>query len=581
MQNQIELIIFALYMAFLLVLGVIFSRWSRGARDYFISGSKAVWWLVGMSSFMAGISAYTFTGNAGIAFESGFTILVQYCGGVLAYVLNGIFLAHLFRQTRCITFPEIARKRFGKPTEVLYSVISVINFPLYSGIMIWAVSSFVAAVTGWPLELLIVSLGSVVVIYSTTGGRWAVMATDFIQGLIMMALSLLIAILCLRELGGIPGMLDKIGESNLWGEFAVVNSKENREGGVYGPLWIAMTTLVVIAVQCSFQTATRFFSAKDGRTAKKAAFLAAGMMLLGSVIWFLPPLAARLLYEEQVMAVTQIPQAREAAFAIVSVNLLPNGMIGMMIVAMIAASMSTLDTGLNNSCAIVIRNLVPMAREIFGVEAPGDREELLMSRLVTMLLGAGIISSALYFAAMDGRGMFEIAINLLAIVGIPLAIPMIFAIFIRKIPQWGIFLGVGLGAVPSALSMILPELLNYQTRTLWIFIGSSAGTLVSIFFWRFSNSECRLRVDRFFTLMHTPVDFEKEVGGGEDALQLKRIGLFSVCVGGFVISLLVLPNDLTGRLGIFGVGFVICLIGLGMLHAARKREKLLRVESST
>ncbi|MCC5833145.1 MAG: hypothetical protein JJU20_00285 [Opitutales bacterium] len=570
MDNQFEVIIFLAYLGFLLVIGFAFSKWSKGTRDYFISGSKATWWLVGMSVFMSGISAYTFTGNAGIAYEAGWTIMVQYIGGIFAYVLNAIFLAHLFRQTRCVTFPEIARNRFGKPTEMLYSLISVVNFPLYSGIMIWAVSSFVSVITGWPLEWLIVSLGAVVLIYSTTGGRWAVLSTDFIQGILMMGLSILITVLCLRELGGFAGMFAMIEAKGLSEQFAVVNPPELRVDGVYGPLWIAMNTLVVIAVQCSFQVATRYFSVKTGWDARKAALLGGAMFAMGTIVWFIPPVAAHLLYSDQVMAMTQISSPREASFAVVSMNLLPTGMIGMMIVAMMAASMSTLDTGLNNTCAIVIRNLVPEWRRWLGQPQPNERHELMLSRTVTIILGMGIITSALYFASVEGRGMFEVAINLLAIVGIPMAIPMIFGIFIRRIPQWGIFTGMGFGLLPSIISMLFPELLNYQTRTMWIFIGSSVGTLISMPFWRLTSVVYREKVKDFFERMHTPIQFEEEIGQSEDVLQLKRIGLFSLCVGGFVLVLLVLPNDAAGRIGIFCIGALISLIGIGMMHAARR-----------
>ncbi|MCC5833156.1 MAG: hypothetical protein JJU20_00340 [Opitutales bacterium] len=582
MDNKIELTVFIVYLVFLVAMGIVFSRWSKGTRDYFISGSKAAWWLVGMSAFMSGISAYTFTGNAGIAFEAGWTITIMFLGSVLAYILNGFFLAHLFRQTRCVTFPEIARERFGRATELTYSFIGVINFPLGAGIGIWAVSAFISAISGWPLEWLIVSLGIVVLVYSTTGGRWAVMSTDFIQGIVVVALSIYITILCMIEIGGIQGFINKVNEKGLADQFAFINPPEIREDGVYGPLWIFVTTLVVIAVQCSFQVSTRYFSAKDGRSARKAAFLGAALILVGSIVWFIPPMTARLLFEEQVMTMGQLSAPRESAFAIISMNLLPTGMIGMMIVAMMAASMSTLDTGLNNSSAIVIRNLFPAMRRLLGTADPTEKQELLLSRLTTILLGLAIITSALYFASVGGRGMFEIGVNLLAIVGLPMAIPMILAIFIRRIPQWGIFLGLGLGILPSVMSLIFSDLFNYQTRTLWIFIGSTSGTLISIAFWRYTNEAFRKQTREFFIKLHTPIDFEAEVGEPEDILQLKRIGFFSICVGVFILSLLILPNPIEGRLGILGIGLLIGGIGLAMMHASRRaRLRALKLVNET
>jgi hypothetical protein len=93
-------------MLFMLTMGYIQKRFSKDSSDFFRGGCKSPWWLAGASAFMAGISAYSFTGAAGVAFESGWSIVAVYAAGALGFLLSSIFTAHLFRQLRMTTAPE-------------------------------------------------------------------------------------------------------------------------------------------------------------------------------------------------------------------------------------------------------------------------------------------------------------------------------------------------------------------------------------------------------------------------------------------------------------------------------------------
>ena len=111
--------------------------------------------------------------------------------------------------------------------------------------------------------------------------------------------------------------------------------------------------------------AGRYFSVKDGKEAKKAALLSMILMLAGCIIWFLPPMVGRLFYADQVTAMTQLSNPQESAFAVACMNLLPPGMIGLMAVAMFAASISSLDVGINGCSSVFVMNVYPVAKALF------------------------------------------------------------------------------------------------------------------------------------------------------------------------------------------------------------------------
>jgi solute:Na+ symporter, SSS family len=106
-------------------------------------------------------------------------------------------------------------------------------------------------------------------------------------------------------------------------------------------------------------------------------------MSLGSFFWFIPPMVARLLYEADVLVMgAQLNNPAEAAFAVASINLLPLGMTGMIVVAMFAATMSSMDSGINRNAAVFVRDIYPALCRLVGRDTVGEKGLLLLGRIV-------------------------------------------------------------------------------------------------------------------------------------------------------------------------------------------------------
>jgi len=124
--NQIEYLVIAAYLLFMIVTGVAFRRYISNFSDFFRSGCRGTWWLVGGSVFMASFSAWTFTGAAGVAYASGISVAVIFLANALGYFLNFALTAPLFRQMRATTFPEVITQRFDAATQQFYIWIGVV-----------------------------------------------------------------------------------------------------------------------------------------------------------------------------------------------------------------------------------------------------------------------------------------------------------------------------------------------------------------------------------------------------------------------------------------------------------------------
>jgi len=561
--SNTEYLVIAGYLLLTMVVGIVFKNFSSNTDDYFKGGSKGTWWLVGTSAFMSSFTAWTFTGAAGMAYEAGYSVMFLFLGSSLGYFMNFLFLAPWLRQMRVTTLPEAISLRFGEQTRNFYALYEVPIRILYSAMALYSLGIFCSAVFGYNINYVIIACGIVVLFYSATGGRWAVMATDFLQALILLPLTVIIAWICLDKLGGIDNLFQAIEMQGLTEEYSTINSAE-LFAGAYTWGWVSAIFVKQFLVYNSLNAAPRYFSVKDGWEARKAALLAAVLLLLGSFIWFLPPMTARLLFHEQVMAI-DISKPGEASYAIASIRLLPAGLVGMIVVAMLTATMSSMDTGLNTNVAILIKDIYPKLSQYFKWKPKQEAELLRIGRIYTWFLGMLIILLALFFAQQEGIGIFEIMLDVGALLAVPIAIPLLWGLFFRRTPWWAALFSIGVAFIPSDGFKW-----TYQQKLFSVFGAGTFGFLLSMLFAPATDSEHRTRVDNFFKLMKTPIDFEQEIGEGNDVRQLTAIGRFGVAIAVFIALLLLIPNPVEGRLAILLLALVIGGVSGLMIKAGRK-----------
>lgn len=587
MNYWLEYTIIVCYLLFLVGMGVAFRGFNRNLDDYIRGGAQGTWWLVGTSILMSGISAFTFTGNAGAAYQAGFTPLIIYFAQVVAFLISAAFLAPWFRQTRVLTPPEIFRIRYGIEVEQFIAYFSFIIAIVTSSIMVWGVATFCSSIFSIPIEATIVGIGLVTVAYSTMGGRWGVLATDFIQSLILFPITILVAFLCLREIGGFNGLFEAMRQPEVARDLTLFKAPDTFESGKYALNWVVATFLMIFLQNISFSNAGKYLSVKDGKEARRAALLAAFLMGVGGFIWHIPPITGRLLYSDAIMAVS-LSNPHEASYAIVARHLLPNGLMGIMVVAMFSATMSSLDTGLNGAAGIFVRNMVPPLMRWAKKNDLTHRQQLLAGRYTTLALGAAIIGLALFLSQRKDLSLFDAFFLTTTIIGLPTGVPAIIAVFVRPLPRWSYFFATGCGAIVSITSVVQESFFDrpwsVQERTFWVFAVGGIATLLTIPFYRsrrFASEEFVKRVDAFYDRMRTPVNFSEEVKESRDYLQMRMVSFFAIGAGCFILLLLFLPNPLSGRAAIAFVGGFALAIGALLRFAAHRYQQRTHLPETT
>lgn len=587
-EKAVEFAVIGGYLLVLFIIGIVFKSFNKDVSDYFRTGCRGKWWLVGMSAFMSVFSAWTFTGAAGVAFLSGWSVLIIGATTVISFFINAIWFAPWFRQLRAISAPEVIKMRFGIQTQQFYAWMMVVLQMLHSAIHLYGLAIFSSAIFGFDIRYIIILLGSVVLFYSLLGGSWAVMATDFIQSMVLIAVTVLVAILSLDKLGGIDGLFGMIEQQGLSQDFRIFNSPD-RFNHRFTYLWAFAFFLNSSFVFNGITQAPRYFGAKDGKEARKAAILAGILYLLGSFIWFIPPMTARLLFADQVQAAA-LGRPEEAAYAIASINLLPLGMAGLMAVAMFSATMSSMDSGLNRNAAVFTNDIYPAFCRIFKTEKAAGGKLLFLGRIFTFAMGFAIILLAYYFSRRQDKGVLQFMLDIGAILGIPLMVPLFLGLLVKRVPEWSAIFAVGCAAIPATMGFLsgtenslvqsIPILQTEWTFQSKVIINASAGIAAFLFtglFWRYVPDKFRKKATRFFTIMKTPVDFEKEVGQANDARQYRYIGGFCAVVGAAICLLMFLPNPWiwAGRIGILFTGGIVLAVGVFMIWMAVKSERQL------
>ena len=558
------------YFAFMALMGVVFRRFIKDTSDYFRAGGEVLWWIVGAGAFMTAFSAVTFTGMAGKAYEDGPVVLVIFIGNAIGFFFNYLYFAPVFRQLRCVTAMQAVRERFGRVNEQFFTWLQIPTGLMYGAIWLNGLGVFVAAAFGWPLEWTIVGTGAVVVFISVVGGSWSSTASDFVQLLLLMPVTLVAAAFAIAHVGGFSTFVDR-APSHFW------NWTEVRHGNIIA-LWVIAMLLQKFVSTNTMTDAARYLSVKDSTHARKAALLATVMFLIGSAVWFVPPMVSRIVQPDLKAVFPNLAKPQDASYFAIAMVAMPAGMLGVLLSAIFAATMSSMDSGLNKNAGYFIKNfyqvaLRPRARE---------RELVAASMISTAAFGALIIAIALKFASWKDLTIFELMVNFGNWVALPISIPLLWGLFVKRAPGWAAWSAVIVGLSTSYLTNRLLHAawasdafgykLNGKEASDWatlagslmnILVGS-AWFLLASFLAPGASEEERRRVDAFFTKMRTPVDFEREErSAGSDNVQARVMGMLCLLYGGFITLLVLIPNPIMGRLAFAFCGLV--MFGVGWL----------------
>jgi SSS family solute:Na+ symporter len=372
-----DLIIIGLYFCVVFAIGFYFSRKERTSAEYFLAGRNVGWFAIGASLFVSNISTEHFIGLAGSGASTGLAVgHFEWLACFMLLILGWIFVPFYLR-SNVFTMPEFLERRFNRSCATYLASVSVIAYIFTKiSVHLYAAAVVLERVVGWsPMTaaiILVIATG----IYTIAGGLAAVIYTDLVQTLILVAGAVILTIIGLHQVGGFTALRAALPPDYFHMIKPATDSAFPWTGIFFGApilgIWYWCTDQVMVQ---------RVLSARSEGHAKAATIFAGFLKILPVFILVLPGLIAVALYRElfQFGPDGQVLNG-DIAYPTMIVNLLPSGLVGLMIAALLAALMGAMSSVFNSASTLVTldfykryrpdateRNLVTFGRVATGV----------------------------------------------------------------------------------------------------------------------------------------------------------------------------------------------------------------------
>jgi SSS family transporter len=415
----------------------------KNSKDFFSGGKRVPWWMGAISSYMAMISCFVFIAYAQIGYEDGLVGLTVFWSTAFAILLGTFIFARRWQRANLATPVEYLERRYGSGVRQFLSWCGVAFRILDNTVRLYTLGIIASQFLGVSLPTGI-ALGAVVVlVYTTTGGLWSVLVTDVFQCVVLMTVSLTVLPLSLNAVGG----LDEL--------YRAVPDHFSLFGGHRGTLYFlaAYYLIVFIKYNGSWSFVQRLVSVPNERDAIKMGLLSSAIFFVFPVLAVLPAVAARVYLPDLP------PEMHERSYIEMCTRLLPNGMLGLMVSAMLAASLSTLASEFNVTSGVLTTDIY---KRLIRKNA-SDRELLYVGRIGTVVVASLIAFGALFISRLGGA--FEANKLLMALFGVPIVIPSVFGILWRKPNSKGVYLCFVLGVASGILLKTWRNDLSWEAGT--------------------------------------------------------------------------------------------------------------------
>ena len=408
-MSNLDTVIAVVFALVVFVTGISFLKAVRNTSSFFAAGGAVPWWVAGISLYMSFFSANTFVVWGGIAYSDGLVSVSIQATMCIAGLLIGFVIAPKWNRTNALTAAEYIGDRFGDGLRKAYTTLFLFISMFATGAFLYPVGKIIEVSTGIPLETCILVLGVLILIYTAVGGLWAVLVTDVLQFVVLGAAVIILVPLAFSEVGGVAVFVERAPE----GFFALQNEKYT-----WGFL-VAFLVYNTFFIGGNWAYVQRYTSVASPKDARKVGWIFGGLYAFSPIIWMLPPMIYRVIQPDLQGL------ENEGAYLLVAQQVVPSGLLGLILGSMVFATASSVNTTLNISSGVFTNDLYRFFRK---AATPG--ETMLVARLSTVVFGILTILVALSIPRMGGS--IAVVLSVAAITGAALFMPPIWAMFSHR-----------------------------------------------------------------------------------------------------------------------------------------------------
>ena len=557
-MNNFDITIGLVFCFIVFVSGLAIAKKDGDSNSFFAGGGAVPWWISGLSLFMSFFSAGTFVVWGSIAYSHGMVAVTIQTGICVAGFIVGMSIAPRWNKTKTITVAEFLRQRLGGKLQKIYSIMFLLISLFTAGAFLYPVGKIIEVSTGYSLSDAILFLGVIIIIYTAVGGLWAVLITDVLQFVVLTAAVIIVVPLAFDKVGGVSSFINNAPDNF----FALQNSTYT-----WGFLFALMLYNIVF-IGGNWAYVQRYTSVATPKDAKKAGLIFGVLYLVSPIVWMLPPMIYRVLHPELG------GMAGEGAYLQISKEVVPAGLLGLIIGSMIFATASSVNTTFNIASSVFTNDIYGYFRKKIS-----NSETMIVARISTIVFGVLTISVALLVPKMGG--IVEVVLSVGAITGSAMFLPPIWALYSRRQTSFSVLSTTIASLLLNSFFKFLSPLVFdfYLSRSEEMLFGVLCPAIILISFeliYLFKGKEDpkfsiymkqkSLREDKTLAIENAEPD---------DASRKSRkiIGNAILAVG-LIITFLGLIGD-NGQVLVSSIGLLICIAAVWILRLSRPPTHLM------
>lgn len=446
----LDWMLIALYAAATIGLGWYYSRRQKSTEEYFIGSGAMNPFLIGVSLFATLLSTISYLSMPGETLGKGPVGMAGILALPLIFATVGYWLLPIYMKHRVTSAYELLESRLGTSIRLLGATMFITLRLVWMSLLIYLAAKAMTVMLGvgneW-IPLIVLVTGFVAVIYTSLGGLQAVVITDLLQTLLLFGGAVLVLVMVTIDFGGF-GWFPTEWHSNWDSQPFLPDGPKTRVSWlgaiVSGFLWYVCTS------GGDQTTVQRFMATKDAQAARWAFATQLTVGAVVSVTLGLVGFALLSYFERHADALPAGMSLKENADHVFPHYIafhLPVGVSGLVVAAMFAAAMSSIDSGVNSITAVVMTDYL----DRFGLRPRSERGHVRLAKLLAFSIGAIVVIGSSFMQHVPGNitAMTQKTTNLLVT---PIFALFVFALFIPFARPIGVWIGAVCGTATAVVT---------------------------------------------------------------------------------------------------------------------------------
>ena len=498
-MNGIDWSVVIVYIA-----GMVFMSWYLGRKqtdmqDYYLGGNDLSWWAIGISTMATQCSTNSLLGAPAFIITAGLLWLQYEFAVPVAMIVIMVYLLPFYRKLKLVSIYEYLELRFGVGTRTLLSLLFQVLRAFATGVTVYGIAIVLQEIVGIPFIYSVILLGVVTIIYDMLGGMTSVVYSDVIQMGVLYLGILLCVVYSVMAVGGINevftlfpqvgGVLAKVtGETLAFSGFAAIDLTGHGLGDgktfAFWPMLFGGLFLYVSYYGCDQTQVQRELSSKDLDDTNLSLMLN-GLSRFPLVLTYCfmgVCIGAYIVANPQFLQSLRTDSGWEYNLAVPKFVLanLPHGVIGLVIVALFSAAMSSLDSTINSLSATTIKDIY---EQFFAEDGKiPEEKQLMLSRVMTVFWGVACVGFSFVVGDIS-KSVIESVNKIGSLANGPILALFLMGILTRRVNSQGAVIGLLTGFAGNvALWVYAPTVSWLWWNVIGFFSSFITGALVSLAF---------------------------------------------------------------------------------------------------